>query len=501
MQWLKRVGDLLDVADEKVDKADLDQLAREVADGAAKHVQKQVDGLDLGLKEGWVELKQQMGGDLKDAAANARKAAGDAARLAKSGADPGLETCKSEQVSRDVSAQPSLGNRDQRLADLQERIRELEEREAERQRVRDKIQARFDEVEADRIAVEALEISADESGPLGATPMEPDVPRAPRAGARFGQTGDAAGRHEHLETLRRELRDAQAEADTRIKTLEAELHEASEACEPLEVEVAFWRSSAERAREIRGLGSWEVASDGMGALESEREAEEAAANKAKAAACARAKAEEASAREELAARSEEHMLQLQRQEQLQRQLGDLMHRSDVSLEGAEEQRRQTRELDASLQASESSGDAARAEADEAQRRALEAHEVKITLELQLDARRRAAQHARTGVEVGECSRLRRELEARDRMVKGLAAENGGFEEQLRRCRAAATHDLERAVPLSSASSTCWRSIDGPTMRVVTLFMRSACIRRTFAIHLVLTYMWLFFLMFRLETHH
>merc|ERR1712224_1187996 len=79
-----------------------------------------------------------------------------------------------------------------------------------------------------------------------------------------------------------------------------------------------------------------------------------------------------------------------------------MHSSDVSLEGAEEQRRQTRELDVSVQASAASGDRARAEADEAQRRALEAHEVRLTLELQLDARKRAAQHARMDGEVGEC---------------------------------------------------------------------------------------------------
>jgi len=99
---------------------------------------------------------------------------------------------------------------------------------------------------------------------------------------------------------------------------------------------------------------------------------------------------------------------------------------------------------------------------------------------------------------GEAADLRREIEALRRTCEELVKENAVLEGRLQKCRAAAAADLERAVPLTTPS--CWRSVDGPSLKVVTILVRSSCLRRVFAMHLLGTYAWLFFLIFWLEKH-
>merc|ERR1719197_732535 len=93
--------------------------------------------------------------------------------------------------------------------------------------------------------------------------------------------------------------------------------------------------------------------------------------------------------------------------------------------------------------------------------------------------------------------IRREVEALRCNAEELKRENAMLDVQLKKHRAAAAKDLERAVPLVAPG--CWgRAVDGPAMKAIALLMRSTCLRRTLALHLLATYAWLFFLLFWLE---
>merc|ERR1712232_468242 len=116
---------------------------------------------------------------------------------------------------------------------------------------------------------------------------------------------------------------------------------------------------------------------------------------------------------------------------------------------------------------------------------------------------KAAQRGKEALttKVDETAALRDDLESLTRQINDLSKDSQVLDVRLRKYRARAAADLERAVPLSTSSF--WQHIDGPTMKVVTLLVRSSCLRRTFALHLLGTYLWLFFLMFWLEhqQHH
>merc|ERR1711972_137579 len=87
--------------------------------------------------------------------------------------------------------------------------------------------------------------------------------------------------------------------------------------------------------------------------------------------------------------------------------------------------------------------------------------------------------------------IRSEIASLGSKAEELKRENASLDGRLRKYRSAAAADLERAVPLNTTS--CWHSIDAPTLKIVTFLVKSLCMRRTFAIQLLATYAWLFFL--------
>merc|ERR1712151_723321 len=110
----------------------------------------------------------------------------------------------------------------------------------------------------------------------------------------------------------------------------------------------------------------------------------------------------------------------------------------------------------------------------------------------------AREAASVGCAGAESATWGSETEALRRQAEDLRQDNGQLESRLRKYRAAASADLERAVPLNTPS--CWHSIDSPAMRVATFLVRSLFLRRIFAVHLIATYGWLCFLIFWLEKH-
>lgn len=202
-------------------------------------------------------------------------------------------------------------------------------------------------------------------------------------------------------------------------------------------------------------------------------------------------------------------------QEAEQRLASLMRDYDAAIERIEEGHRRQRELQCELTTGEALVAANDAAADLSRKRAEEAEralQVAMSIRKAADDASASSEPAVTCIANSalnacddvkssgvEATRLRQELEALARNSEALVKENASLEVRLRRCRATAVADLERAVPLKATSF--WRGVDGPTMKAVTLLARSSCVRKAFGIHLLATYAWLFLLIFWLEHNH
>ncbi|CAK0798647.1 unnamed protein product [Prorocentrum cordatum] len=483
----KSLGNLLEQADEVATQSDLHALTKGVASTtfeAAKIVTKDTVGkmkmFDLGLKEGISEFSADAAKGLSELRGQSLVgAAGSAVRAL----DDGPAATSQEGTS---------AGRGQRLADLKERIGELEAREEERLHARQGLQLRLDEVsrEAEELRRDLGE--AGEGQPRGELPPE---------GAAAGAAPPAPGVGAHdqrLEAMRRELWQHQADADARGAALEAELCAVSAACEPLLVELEFWREQSQRLLAARGLD--QVPED-VRALAERGACAGGQAHRGAADAGAPASRGRDAAQERLQQLTEDRDAQQRAYESLGERLEELMRGSDAAMGRVDVLRREERELKARLAEAEASatGRTEAASATEARVQALRlaraGEERRATAEAQNAREERRAAAPAAAV---EAAGLRRGLEALLREVEGLSQENAGLESRLRKHRASAAADLERAVPLFAPG--WWQGVDGATMKIVMLLVRSQCLRRAFVLHLLATYLWLFFLIFWLEKH-
>mmetsp|Transcript_52065 Transcript_52065/g.96416 ORF Transcript_52065/g.96416 Transcript_52065/m.96416 type:complete len:479 (-) Transcript_52065:8-1444(-) len=478
MHLLKRVGDLLDAADEKTSEADLHTLTREslekasgvleaAAAGTAVSVSDKVQtlDLDLGLASGWKDLREQITGDLKDlrltgaAEDESSKAASVSDRTDGGQTPTSPAAAKTENVqgaagaAAAVAQQLLLGlapERDsaatqaaKRATALKERLQELLAAEAERISEHHKKLERLQEVEA-AVTCEQLLITLERCEP------------------------EEACEKLETETLRIEAR-----------------------CEPLAVEMGFWEELT-RAQ-LRCENTAELPEDLGRSMDQAvwvLDDEERATSEGN-----------GSVVQEADSIVQRQLEVLRHSHRLEELLGQLMRESDEAMEQTDMERRRAGELEAALVVAEEAAAAALAEAEAARLKTEEQQSAKQDLESQFrDELQKAVQTARSpaGGGLGEAAKLRSESDSLQRAADGIRQETATLESRLGKHRAAAARDLERAVP--SEDTGCWSAVDGPALKAVTLLVRSSCLRRSLATYLACTYAWLFFLLFWLEKH-
>mmetsp|Transcript_63111 Transcript_63111/g.150462 ORF Transcript_63111/g.150462 Transcript_63111/m.150462 type:complete len:513 (+) Transcript_63111:119-1657(+) len=511
MHLLKRVGDLLDAADEKtLEAADLQTLTREsigkahvvleaAATGTAASVTDKVQNidLDLGLASGWKDLREQITGDLKDLGTKLPNSAvsgetlptdsvavGDSASVAaasgsaRSAPSPAASTEQTQLEAGDVAmggsapaVVPPMTRQDtelqegrrakkeakqaaqeaKRAAAQQERLEELDQAEVERMERRKQQQSRLDEVEAELLREKVLS----------------------------GAHADASSNHSATEDV--------------CERLEAELARIEAQCEPLATELNFWSKLNKqhlKALQLDALPEELQRSFDRGVWALEDEDQQSMEG----------------LMAECDAVLQAHLEELRAERKLEHRLGQLMRESDNAMELADAERRRQEELEAQLKEAEQSVSAATTAAEAARRETEAARAAKEELEVQFREELQRCRQAAAAVSPsgegavleGKVQKLRAEAEGLQRQADGIRQETLSLENRLGKHRAAAVADLERAVP--SGDTGCWSAVDGPALKVVTLLMRSNCLRRSLATYLVGTYIWLFFLLFWLEKH-
>ncbi|CAK8990852.1 Protein terminal ear1-like [Durusdinium trenchii] len=415
MRLLKKVGDLLDSADEN--SADLQSLTRHVGDalGAQKAVEavenaKRVT-LDFGIVEGLSDLKNQLGSDLQELKGNF------------------IEKGEEEDHVQD------------RLAALRERVAELRLKEAERGESRSAQQARLQEVERSIQQLEALAETSD----------------APSAGPELLES-------EAMEAMQAEFLQREAASRERLAFTSEATQQAAASNEHLLQQLDFWREKAKQL--LASLGLQTLPEDIDVQLrkldESGDEDTEAAPNTDDA---------NVHAAEDCAA--QRAAIQV-----LEASLAELMRSSEEMMGRVDEQHRHERELAAKLEAVEALS-AAQAREEGLLRRKLEEARAPA-----LDAPRLApaassdSEHRRS-----ELTQLKAQVEDLRRCAAEWSQENSSMEARLGRLREKAAEDLERAVP---SEAKLWTWLDEPLLKLVTLLVKSTCLRRSFALHLLAT---------------
>lgn len=536
--YFKQLGDLLDTADDHATNNDLQTglqtltrgtfeaaSAATVAtvaaakEGASERLQ------DLGIREGWSDLTTQIRGDLQGVASQVPAVLGESgsalnaspsAAEASSSPEPGGSSAAAARAAAIGGDGRSRGC--SRLDGLRERVSELEAREKERLEAQATLRKRFEEAEAELQGLSAASAADAAAEAAGCPVRDAD-------GEHLASDG-ATDRVSRMEEMQLEFQKMHGAAEERSARLDAELLDFQGQWEPLEAELEFWRKKVQRTLAARNLTS--MPSDLRRAAErrcaAEEAGQEAPGATASAASCESGgeedsdsggdeESEEEAVSSEAAALREVRAVQEALEEELvehqraygeaERRLGEVMRDSDVALSAADTERGRERALAAKLAVAKAAAAAHAAAAEEAARGEEEARLVLAEAE----GRRAEAKHAAATVApqadagsddagAAEVASLRREVDALQRCAHELAKDNAAMEGRLRACRAFAAAELERAVPLESQS--CWHYIDGPTMKAVVLLVRSACLRKAFAVHLVGTYAWLFFLVFWLE---
>eukprot|EP00931_Biecheleriopsis_adriatica_P029799 TRINITY_DN17630_c0_g1_i1.p1 TRINITY_DN17630_c0_g1~~TRINITY_DN17630_c0_g1_i1.p1 ORF type:complete len:482 (-),score=167.35 TRINITY_DN17630_c0_g1_i1:26-1471(-) len=475
---LQRFGNLLDAADEKTSESDLQSLTRQVAGDAAGALEaaaggaaKRVKTLDFGIAEGFADLTNQIGTDLKAVSA------GDTSVLVEASDEP-QHIAAAEHTS---GAGPFDGCEAQekascRLAELSERVKELESREADRLQSRQCLQEKLEEVEAVIFRLgqaEESEEAAAEAGPAGPHHADDDP-----------NSEDT----ETMEEMQREFYQLQDASQERSAAVLDTLSQVSASNDHLDSELEFWMGKAKKL--LFDLGLEDVPEEVELAIEQDPSAIAVSA--------------EVSSDQVDDAAWKEHSERQHAVQELECRLAELMRHSDESIERVDRQQHEERDAMAKLSAAEAVASAeAAAEAaaqqklEAARLRKVHAEQCKAVADEDGQASTSPAGATAPGASA-EMMRLRSEVDALRDRSRAAVAENASLEERLRTQRAAAAADLERAVPLSSA--TCWHAVDEPLMKLVTLLVRSSCLRRAFALHLLATYCWLLFLVFWLEKH-
>ncbi|CAE7217715.1 unnamed protein product [Symbiodinium pilosum] len=424
MRLLKRVGELLDTADEKATEADLQTLTRHVGDALGSKA-NEASGikLDLGIVEGLSDLKNQLqeglGSDLKDL--GEKEGRGDAC----------------------VDAH--------RLAALKERVEELYAKEAERAEQRERLQANLLEVES---SIQQMQTSTAEAA---SNPLRQPV---------------------NFQELLREFREREAQSLQHQAALADANAQVAATNEHLLQQLHFWKSKA--SMKLASLG-----------LESVPKEVEQAIGELKGRAPPADKVKPFPTGSPAAGTPKEHADEKRAIQDLEAMLAELMRSSEDIMGRVEQQRHQERDLISQLaSAQEIAAQEAKAFSDT--QRKLEV----VRAKAQEIAHPAAVRPLPSRVD--EVVKLRAEVETLRARLESSTQERSRLEAQLGKNRAAAAADLERAVPSSAMS--CWTWLDVPLMRLVTLLVKSTCLRRSFALHLLATYSWLFFLVFWLEKH-
>ncbi|CAE7911177.1 unnamed protein product [Symbiodinium necroappetens] len=454
MRLLKKVGDLLDTADEKTTEANLDTLTRHVGDAFGGN-SNEASGikLDLGIVEGLADLKNQIGTDLK-----------------------GLG------VQCDRGSESDAGVR---LAALKERVEELHAKEAERAEQRSRLQTQLLEVES---AINEKSCVAEAS-----------TTRQPVQDSR-------------LEELRREFHEREAQALQRAGSLAATTTQIAANNDHLSQQLDFWKEKA-RCRKISEQSSIAerkagqlLASLGLETVPEEVEhAAQLEEGREQSEAADQVKSTPAASTPD-AGVVKEHADEQCAVQDLEAMLAELMRRSEEIMGRVEQQRHQERALpDLLLQLGNAQDspttDTAAKEANavsefQTQLETLRQTKAELLLKIAVGAiwcnplsleQEVSAKAAAAPARMDEVMQLRAEVETLRACLESSTKERWRLEAQLGKHRAAAAADLERAVP--SSTTTCWTWLDVPLMRLVTLLVKSTCLRRSFALHLLATFRW------------
>lgn len=352
----------------------------------------------------------------------------------------------------------------------------MEEREATRLSSRETIQRRFEEVDNELSHLRA-ELAG---GPSTALPLPID----PEEEAENSRT----------EAMKAEFLERQAASDKRVAAMQTEAEQANVASEELMEQMKHWMHKAEAvllARNMKDLPK-DIRLAAERAADGEEDSPKAVLSTASA---ADPSAEENALERDVEKLKQELVMKRQKLQALETKLTESLRTSDSLIGRNEELHKKQRELQTELAAAQAAAGDAERELAAARAR------LKVTIELK-EAETLASREAEAGpvqpkVESSTAG-FRQKVESLRKEAESLLRENQTLEDRLTKFRAAAAADLERAVPLSSGS--CWQSLDWTLMRISTVLVRSICLRRAFAVHLLAMYGWLFWLIFWLEKH-
>lgn len=329
-----------------------------------------------------------------------------------------------------------------RLAALKERVAELRLKEVERNEGRDGLQKRLEEVE--------LSIRQLQSQEAAQVPLH--------------QETSADLEAMQIEFCEREAASRQREA----AALEA-IQQAQAANEHLMQQLEFWRDKAKQL----------LASLGLDAVPEDVEQQISKEEEDHFPSDAPVEGVDNDADESGGQLAEDHANLKQTIEDLEMTLAELMKGSEETIQRVDQQQHHERDLASQLAAAEALSLAQAREADALQRKLEELQQAQASQAapvVETISPYRAAS--------AELNQLRHEVESLRQRESELTQGNSALEVKAARLREKAAEDLERAVP--SIDTTWWTWLDEPLLKLVTLLVKSTCLRRSFALHLLAT---------------
>jgi len=355
---------------------------------------------------------------------------------------------KEDAQEKEVGSGDGEGQVEDRIAKLKERVTELKQKEDERSQGREDLQRRLKEVELASRQLQLQEMAQASS----------ELQKRPQA----------------LEAMQREFCEREAASRAREAATREAAEQAATANEHLLQQLDFWRDKAKQMLATLGLDSVPEEIEKQIELEGVEGEETQAAEEP----------------DEVGQLAEDHATLKQTIQDLEMTLAELMKGSEEIIGRVDEQHLQERDLTSKLAAAEELSTTQAREEDALRRKLAEVH---------------AKVHSpppeppsTSPSEMAELKTLREEVETMRHRISDLTRENSSMEAKVGRLREKAAEDLERAVP--SIDTTWWTCLDEPLLKLVTLLVKSTCLRRSFALHLLATYLWLFFLVFWLEKH-
>ncbi|CAL1156118.1 unnamed protein product [Cladocopium goreaui] len=325
-----------------------------------------------------------------------------------------------------------------RLAALKERVAELRLKEVERNEGRDGLQKRLEEVE--------LSIRQLQSQEAAQVPLHQET------------SAD-------LEAMQIEFCEREAASRQR----EAAALEAQAANEHLMQQLEFWRDKAKQL----------LASLGLDAVPEDVEQQISKEEEDHFPSDAPVEGVDNDADESGGQLAEDHANLKQTIEDLEMTLAELMKGSEETIQRVDQQQHHERDLASQLAAAEALSLAQAREADALQRKLEELQQAQASQAapvVETISPYRAAS--------AELNQLRHEVESLRQRESELTQGNSALEVKAARLREKAAEDLERAVP--SIDTTWWTWLDEPLLKLVTLLVKSTCLRRSFALHLLAT---------------